>query len=58
MNSPDAFLKPVFQVTSAAAGRQEVNTEPDFAQDDRVNDDLTLVEAEPFDHAPVRLRLR
>src|SRR5262249_24411463 len=46
----DALFEPLFQSLAAFAGRKEMNTKPNFAENDRVDSKLNLVLSEPLDH--------
>lgn len=57
VHPPHSLIEPALQPRASSAPRQQENPEPDLTQDNRVDDELPLVAAQPFDHPLIGLRL-
>lgn len=53
MNSFNTFREPLFQTPPFLTPRKNIDAEPNFTEDDRIDNDLPLVSVKPFNNATV-----
>ncbi|HQX47505.1 MAG TPA: hypothetical protein PK555_08865, partial [Steroidobacteraceae bacterium] len=58
MKALRAGIEPVFQGRALAAFRKQQDTEPQLAENDRIDRDTPFIDAQPLDDARIRLNLR
>lgn len=57
LDPADPLLKPVLEPLSSCATRQQEDAESDLAQDDRIDDDRTLIAPQPLHYRGIGLGL-